>query len=84
MPLPDYYEKLPTQKKLYELARGARIYGLMPEGDPNGVIIFDHVDGMYSYCTWEGHEDRGVIHLAASTPLERDGDGWVIARGRDE
>lgn len=37
----------------------------------DSVLFFDHLDGMYSYCTTLDHK---VVHLSASamvTPLEK-------------
>jgi hypothetical protein len=66
--------------KLYDLPQrqGVKIYGLEPDGDKEGVIIFDHLDGAYSYCWVEGAEDK-LVHLSASTPLVKDGDGYRVA-----
>lgn len=65
-------------KKLYELPKGSRIYNLIPNGDPEGVIIFDHPDGMYSYCYLESDPTK-VVHLSASAPLRPFRDGYEIA-----
>lgn len=73
--------------KLYDLKKGAKIYEQLMsqvgkvffksdvENDP---IIFDHIDGMYSYCYLESKPEM-VVHLSASTPLEPFKDGWRIA-----
>lgn len=73
--------------KLYDLQKGAKIYEQMladigkvffksdKENDP---IIFDHLDGAYSYCYLES-DPKMVVHLSASTPLEPYKDGWKIA-----
>jgi hypothetical protein len=46
---------------LYEVPRGSRVR--LPNGQE---INFDHIDGMYSYCT----DDSGnVIHIGASTEV---------------
>lgn len=73
--------------KLYNLKKGAKIYEQMLanigktffESDvENDPIIFDHVDGMYSYCYLES-KPKMVVHLSASTPLVEYKDGWKIA-----
>lgn len=82
--------------KLYELPQrteeGVKIYADEPitVGDKeykDAVIIFHHLDGMYSYCTLvdkEGdailHKDgsRAVMHLQAATPLLKHEDGYKI------
>lgn len=33
------------------------------------VIVFKHIDGMYSYCTVEGTTE--IVHLSAHTPLRK-------------
>ena len=38
------------------------------------VLLFDHIDGMYSFCT---DRDGGVIHLAAWTEVEVV-EGWDV------
>lgn len=60
--------------KLYDLKHGAKIVN---DGisDGSSFIIFDHIDGMYSYCTTE---KGGVIHLSASTPLKKVDDHYEI------
>lgn len=59
---------------LLDLNKGSRIYAHCSDGST--YLIFDHIDGMYSYCTTEKGD---VVHLAASTPLETiDGGGYKI------
>lgn len=71
--------------KLYDLPQRQehrpKIYGLNPGGNEDGWVEFDHLDGMYSYCVaYDGEGSKlGVCHLAGSTPLERDGDGYRVA-----
>lgn len=69
--------------KLYELPQrnGIKLYGLEPNGDKDGVVIFDHVDGMYSYCWIEGQEDA-IVHLNASTELTEHKDGYKLRETR--
>lgn len=54
--------------KLYEIPRGSKIKSW------GEVIIFDHVDGMYSYCYLEKDKSK-LIHLSASTELVLQKDG---------
>lgn len=65
--------------KLYELPRdkGVKIYGFKDKEDKDLVIIFGHLDGMYSYCWIEG-DTKAVVHLNASTPLEEYKDGYKV------
>lgn len=42
-------------------------------------ITFDHLDGMYSYCTVDGApESNNVIHLSRLTPLKKVEDYYEI------
>lgn len=50
--------------KLYEIPRGSKIKCEVSDGSK--FVIFDHLDGMYSYCKTE---QGGLVHLSASTPL---------------
>ena len=58
--------------KLYEIPKGSKIHEKCYNAENeliSSVIIFDHIDGMYSYCRIEGTTE--VIHLSASTPLRK-------------
>lgn len=44
------------------------------EGKLGDFIIFHHLDGLYSYCTVEGKDDK-VVHLYALTELKLSEDG---------
>lgn len=46
---------------------GVKIHGFKDIKDKDIVVLFHHLDGMYSYCTIEG--TKKVVHLSASTPL---------------
>ncbi len=75
--------------KLYELpayeesGKRPKIFGLEPNGDKDGWVEFDHIDGMYSYCVaYDGTGQKlGVVHLKAWTPLEEVDGGWVVTEG---
>jgi hypothetical protein len=63
--------------KLYELKKGDKfrvirenptIY-IGQEFEPEEVFIFDHVDGMYSYCFWE--DTNEVVHIAVFQEVEK-------------
>jgi hypothetical protein len=58
--------------KLYEIPKGSRIKAeTTSEGKKLGdFIIFHHLDGMYSFCTIEGKEDK-ICHLGASQELKK-------------
>jgi hypothetical protein len=55
------------QVKLYDLRQGAKIKCECDDG--SSYVIFDHVDGMYSYCETE---KGSVMHLCATTPLKKE------------
>lgn len=63
--------------KLYNLPQkvegGIKIHGLKDDNKKDIVVLFHHLDGMYSYCTIEG--TKKVVHLSASTPLVELEDG---------
>ena len=61
--------------KLYDLPRGAKIY-VDSASDGSMFVIFDHVDGMYSFCETE---KGNPVHLSAMSPLKEKGDGYEIA-----
>lgn len=64
--------------KLHEIPRGSKIYGFDISGEDEGtVIIFNHLDGMYSHCHVEGKPDK-TCHLSASTPLRKYKDGFKL------
>ena len=53
--------------KLYEVPRNTRVLVRDEEGNVVLRVLFDHIDGMYSYCK----DDEGkVVHLAAWTEVE--------------
>ena len=60
--------------KLYEIPEKSKIY--CEGSDGSEYIIFDHIDGMYSYCTTE---KGAVAHLGASTELEEHKDGFKLS-----
>lgn len=68
--------------KLHEIPKGSKIYELMPNGDEEGVIIFDHLDGMYSYCYVES-DPSIVVHLFVGTELEEYKDGYRLYDRKD-
>lgn len=63
--------------RLYEIARGSKIRVELNERGKarKAIITFDHIDGMYSYCTTD---KEGVVHLGASTPLNKGKDGIYV------
>lgn len=61
-------------KPLYEIPQRSKIYGECSDGSE--YIIFDHIDGMYSYCETE---KGAILHLSASAPLKPFKDGYTLA-----
>lgn len=74
------------QLRLYDIPKESKIYGLTDLKGSKIVVIFHHLDGAYSYCHIEGHEDDyGPQHLSAPTPLEKYKDGYrIIEEAKDE
>jgi hypothetical protein len=76
--------------KLSELPARAnprpKIYGLKPNGHEDGIVEFDHIDGMYSYCkAFDGNGNfLGVIHLHCCTTLKEHDDGYQIEEPDEE
>lgn len=67
--------------KLHEIPRGSKIYGFEISGEEDGtVIIFNHLDGMFSHCNVEGKPEK-TLHLSASTPLRKHKDGFRLDEG---
>lgn len=63
--------------KLYNIKKGSRIY------IEDFVVIFDHLDGMYSYC-YKQKDKTKILHLAGATPLEVYKDGYRIKESHAE
>lgn len=65
--------------QLMDIPRGSKIFINPPleVNDGSKYIIFDHPDGMYSYCLTE---KGAVIHLALATPLIEVEGGYEIDR----
>jgi len=59
--------------KLYDLKKGAKIK--CECSDNSNFIIFDHVDGMYSYNTTE---KGGVIHINNCAELKKEKDYYIF------
>ena len=63
--MPKYLQER-NDMKLYELTKGQQFVVADNKGRPI-VLTFDHVDGMYSYCT---DDENRVYHVAAFEDLE--------------
>lgn len=58
-------------KKLYQLPEYENVKLYIDDK----VVIFDHIDGMYSYCWLE--EDRSkIVHIKAWTLFKKYKDGY--------
>jgi hypothetical protein len=77
-------ERMEELTLLYNLPKGSKIYTKVVrridgrDEYEDGVVILDHVDGMYSYCYLQNRPDK-LIRLKAWTPLIKFKDGYKIA-----
>lgn len=62
-------------KKLYELPERQNVKLYFDDT----VIIFDHIDGFFSYCWLEEDKDR-VVHIKATTLFEKYKDGYKYVK----
>lgn len=60
-------------KKLYELPEHKNIKLYYEKN----IIIFDHIDGFYSYC-WLEEDKTKLVHIKATTQLKKYKDGYKI------
>lgn len=68
--------------KLIDIPTGSKIYEDMVNQDGTvlpGPVIYDHPDGMYSYCYLESDPSQ-IAHLSLGTPLIKHKDGYKIAK----
>ena len=69
-----------TMIRLYEIPKNSKIYIFNPNSKEHTLFIFEHIDGMYSYCT----NGKGcILHLLASTPLEEYKNGYRIKENNE-
>ncbi len=59
--------------ELYDITMKSKIY--ISCSDKSKYVIFDHLDGMYSFCL---SEKGNPVHLSASIPLVAYKDGYKI------
>lgn len=59
---------------LHDIPKGSKIVCEVSDGST--FVVFDHLDGMYSYCETE---KGGVLHLSGATPLVKEDDHYKIA-----
>lgn len=60
-------------KQLYELPEHQNIKLYIEDK----IIIFDHLDGMYSYC-WLEEDKKKIVHIKATTKFEEYEDGYKL------
>ena len=58
-------------KKLYELPENQNIKLYIEDY----IVIFDHIDGLYSYCWLEGDKNK-IVHVKATALFEEYKDGY--------
>lgn len=59
---------------LCDIEKGSKIR-LDIQGGGTITVTFDHLDGMYSYCTVDGPDKSEPVHLSRFTPLNKGEDG---------
>lgn len=65
-------------KKLYELPEYQNVklyFDDNIEDKKDIVVIFDHIDGFYSYC-WLEEDRNNIIHIKATTQFKKYKDGY--------
>lgn len=58
-------------KRLYELPKNQNIKLYFDDK----IVIFGHLDGLYSYC-WLAEDKDVIIHINANTLFEKHKDGY--------
>lgn len=59
--------------KLYDIPEGSKIK--LECSDGSEYVIFNHIDGMYSFCTTE---KGNVVHLSRFTELIKRKDYYIL------
>lgn len=49
----------------------------------NKIIIFDHIDGAYSYC-WLEEDKNKIVHICAWVSLRKYRDGYKIVEEKNK
>lgn len=67
-------------KKLYELPeyQDVKLY------IEDKVVIFDHIDGMYSYCWLVENKKIKVVHIKATATFRKHKDGYKYVEKENE
>lgn len=66
-------------KKLYELPEKQNIKLYFDDN----VVIFDHIDGFYSYC-WLEKDKTKIVHIKATTEFKKYKDGYKVLEKESE
>lgn len=72
--------------KLYELPEHQNIKLYFDDNIENKkdiIVIFDHIDGFYSYC-WLEEDKTALIHIKATTLFKKYKDGYKCIEGINE
>lgn len=70
--------------KLYELPEKQNVklyFDDKIENVQDIVVIFDHIDGFYSYC-WLASNENTIIHIKATTLFKPYKDGYKYVEGQ--
>ena len=62
-------------KKLYELPERQNVKLYIEDN----VVIFDHIDGFYSYCWLDGDKTK-IVHVKATAVFKEYKDGYKLIR----
>ena len=66
-------------KKLYELPEYKNIKLYVNDK----VVIFDHIDGIYSYC-WLEEDKSKIVHILAWATFKKYKDGYKYVEAKNE
>lgn len=66
-------------RQLYELPEHQNIKLYIEDK----IIIFDHLDGMYSYC-WLEEDKTKIVHIKATTKFEEYEDGYKYLESKGD
>ena len=65
-------------KKLYELPENQNIKLYIDDK----IVIFEHLDGLYSYCYLEENKNK-IVHIKATANFEKYKDGYKMVEMKD-
>ena len=66
-------------KKLYELPENQNIKLYFEDN----IVIFGHLDGLYSYC-WLEEDNTKIVHINALATFKKYKDGYKYVEGKGE